>query len=128
MELPHMGEHCTESSCKRLDYLPMKCDACEQLYCKDHLLYDDHSCTSKYKKDIQVALKKKKKNWILYFISLQLTGYIYGLNKYGAPLGTVHHGVHYYNPICTVRCTLYRFLCVLCAVLLYRTPEVHYPT
>lgn len=56
MELPHMGQHCSEQACKQLDYLPMKCDACNQLFCKDHLLYDDHSCTSKYKKDIQVPV------------------------------------------------------------------------
>eukprot|EP00088_Acartia_fossae_P031752 TRINITY_DN32568_c0_g1_i5.p1 TRINITY_DN32568_c0_g1~~TRINITY_DN32568_c0_g1_i5.p1 ORF type:complete len:258 (-),score=45.36 TRINITY_DN32568_c0_g1_i5:121-894(-) len=56
MELPHIGEHCTESSCKQLDYLPMRCDACNQLYCKDHLKYDDHSCNSKYKKDVQVPV------------------------------------------------------------------------
>jgi len=51
-----MGSHCQEASCKQLDYLPMKCDACSHLYCKDHLLYDDHSCSGKYKKDIQVPV------------------------------------------------------------------------
>jgi hypothetical protein len=30
MELPHMGQHCSEQNCKQLDYLPMKCDACSQ--------------------------------------------------------------------------------------------------
>ena len=54
MELPHMGQHCSEQTCKQLDYLPMKCDACEQLFCSNHLLYDDHNCSSKYKKDVQV--------------------------------------------------------------------------
>jgi len=56
MELPHMGSHCEEPSCKQLDYLPMKCDACSRLFCKDHLLYDDHACSGKYKKDIQVPV------------------------------------------------------------------------
>jgi len=56
MELPHMGSHCEETSCKQLDYLPMKCDACSRLFCKDHLLYDDHTCSGKYKKDIQVKI------------------------------------------------------------------------
>jgi len=51
-----MGQHCTEGTCKQLDYLPMKCDACSQLFCKDHLQYDDHSCSSKYKKNIQVPV------------------------------------------------------------------------
>jgi len=56
MELPHMGQHCQENSCKQLDYLPMKCDACSSLFCKDHLTYDDHACSGKYKKDIQVPV------------------------------------------------------------------------
>lgn len=51
-----MGSHCEEPSCKQLDYLPMKCDACSRLFCKDHLLYDDHTCSGKYKKDIQVPV------------------------------------------------------------------------
>jgi len=51
-----MGEHCTEPSCKLLDYLPMKCDACEKIFCKDHLLYDDHRCDSLHKKNIQVPV------------------------------------------------------------------------
>jgi len=51
-----MGSHCEETSCKQLDYLPMKCDACSRLFCKDHLLYDDHTCSGKYKKDIQVPV------------------------------------------------------------------------
>uniref|UniRef100_A0A8C9N6C9 Zinc finger AN1-type containing 2A n=1 Tax=Serinus canaria TaxID=9135 RepID=A0A8C9N6C9_SERCA len=28
MELPWLGEHCSERSCKQLDFLPLKCDAC----------------------------------------------------------------------------------------------------
>jgi len=51
-----MGQHCSDSFCKQLDYLPMKCDACSQLFCKDHLQYDDHSCKSLYKKNIQVPV------------------------------------------------------------------------
>jgi len=51
-----MGSHCQEQTCKQLDYLPMKCDACSKLYCKDHLLYDDHACSGKYKKNIQVPV------------------------------------------------------------------------
>jgi predicted nucleic acid binding AN1-type Zn finger protein len=56
MELPHMGQHCSEEWCNKLDYLPMKCDACSLLFCTDHLLYDDHKCASKYKKDVQVPV------------------------------------------------------------------------
>merc|ERR1712170_327279 len=34
----------------------MKCDACGQIFCKDHLHYDDHNCSSSYKKNIQVPV------------------------------------------------------------------------
>ena len=54
MELPHLGKHCSEKSCRQLDFLPMKCDACSEIFCKDHLQYDDHNCSSSYKKNIQV--------------------------------------------------------------------------
>ncbi|KPP62106.1 AN1-type zinc finger protein 2A-like, partial [Scleropages formosus] len=56
MEFPELGEHCSEKSCKRLDFLPMKCDACEEIFCKDHITYANHKCTSSYKKDIQVPV------------------------------------------------------------------------
>uniref|UniRef100_A0A8C4QTD5 AN1-type domain-containing protein n=1 Tax=Eptatretus burgeri TaxID=7764 RepID=A0A8C4QTD5_EPTBU len=39
-----------------LDFLPMKCDACEKIFCKDHFIYRDHNCPSAYKKDVQVPL------------------------------------------------------------------------
>lgn len=32
------------------DFLPLKCDACEQLFCTDHIAYAHHNCTSAYKK------------------------------------------------------------------------------
>ncbi|XP_061086928.1 AN1-type zinc finger protein 2A-like isoform X1 [Conger conger] len=56
MEFPDLGEHCSEKSCKRLDFLPMKCDACEEIFCKDHITYDNHKCTSAYKRDVQVPM------------------------------------------------------------------------
>ncbi|KAJ8389645.1 hypothetical protein AAFF_G00115210 [Aldrovandia affinis] len=56
MEFPDLGEHCSEKSCKRLDFLPMKCDACEEIFCNDHITYANHKCTSSYKKDVQVPV------------------------------------------------------------------------
>lgn len=32
------------------DFLPMRCDACEAIFCKDHITYASHKCTSSYKK------------------------------------------------------------------------------
>uniref|UniRef100_F6R192 AN1-type zinc finger protein 2A n=1 Tax=Ciona intestinalis TaxID=7719 RepID=F6R192_CIOIN len=56
MELPHLGKHCTEPTCNLLDFLPMQCDACEKIFCKDHFHYDHHKCESSYKKDVQVPV------------------------------------------------------------------------
>ncbi|NXS05835.1 ZFN2B protein, partial [Oxylabes madagascariensis] len=39
-----------------LDFLPLKCDACEQIFCTDHIRYAQHNCTSAYKKDVQVPV------------------------------------------------------------------------
>uniref|UniRef100_A0A8C5U9P1 AN1-type domain-containing protein n=1 Tax=Malurus cyaneus samueli TaxID=2593467 RepID=A0A8C5U9P1_9PASS len=39
-----------------LDFLPLKCDACEQIFCTDHIAYAQHDCTSAYKKDVQVPV------------------------------------------------------------------------
>lgn len=56
MELPHLGDHCSSKSCKQLDFLPMKCDACSQIFCGDHIMYNCHQCTESYKKDNQVPV------------------------------------------------------------------------
>ncbi|KAG8433021.1 hypothetical protein GDO86_013179 [Hymenochirus boettgeri] len=56
MELPDLGKHCSEPTCRQLDFLPMKCDACDELFCKNHITYDQHTCPSAYKKDVQVPV------------------------------------------------------------------------
>ncbi|KAM8825492.1 AN1-type zinc finger protein 2A isoform 1-T1 [Synchiropus picturatus] len=56
MEFPDLGEHCSEKTCKRLDFLPMRCDACQDIFCKDHITYAHHKCSSSYKKDVQVPV------------------------------------------------------------------------
>jgi len=56
MEFPNLGEHCSESACNRLDFLPLKCDACKGIFCTDHISYTSHNCPSAYKKNIQVPV------------------------------------------------------------------------
>ncbi|XP_035411980.1 AN1-type zinc finger protein 2B [Cygnus atratus] len=56
MEFPELGEHCSWPPCQRLDFLPLKCDACQQIFCTDHVAYAQHACTSAYKKDVQVPV------------------------------------------------------------------------
>lgn len=56
MELPSIGSHCSDPFCRQLDFLPIKCDACEKQFCKNHIRYEDHKCESAYKKDVQVPV------------------------------------------------------------------------
>ncbi|EEB19765.1 arsenite inducuble RNA associated protein aip-1, putative [Pediculus humanus corporis] len=56
MELPEIGEHCNETSCNRLDFLPFKCDACSKIFCSHHMNYEKHKCSSVYKKNVYVPL------------------------------------------------------------------------
>lgn len=56
MELPHIGDHCSKSECNKLDFLPIKCDACNLLFCEDHYSYTSHNCCSAYEKNNQVPV------------------------------------------------------------------------
>ncbi|XP_020834334.1 AN1-type zinc finger protein 2A [Phascolarctos cinereus] len=56
MEFPDLGEHCSEKTCKQLDFLPLNCDACDKVFCKDHAQYERHKCGAAYKKDMQVPV------------------------------------------------------------------------
>ncbi|XP_068140878.1 AN1-type zinc finger protein 2A [Drosophila tropicalis] len=56
MEFPHLGQHCNESTCNRLDFLPVKCDSCDRVFCASHYNYDRHNCPGAYKKNVQVPI------------------------------------------------------------------------
>lgn len=45
MEFPILGEHCSYPSCKRLDFLPLYCDHCRLIFCKEHAYPSElHQC------------------------------------------------------------------------------------
>lgn len=56
MELPHIGKYCHEKTCHRLDFLPMKCDACSNIFCSEHFQYEKHSCENPYPNNVQVPV------------------------------------------------------------------------
>ncbi|XP_022663354.1 AN1-type zinc finger protein 2A-like [Varroa destructor] len=56
MEFPHLGDHCSESSCNILDFLPIKCDACKKVFCLDHFAYTSHNCSQGHLGDVQVPV------------------------------------------------------------------------
>ena len=40
------GEHCSHPGCRRLDFLPFRCAACDLTFCQDHRRREDHACAS----------------------------------------------------------------------------------
>ncbi|XP_044749323.1 AN1-type zinc finger protein 2A-like [Coccinella septempunctata] len=56
MEFPHLGKQCSEPTCKRLDFLPIKCDACNEIFCGDHYQFRNHNCRNVHTKDNQVPV------------------------------------------------------------------------
>ncbi|XP_030383463.1 AN1-type zinc finger protein 2A [Scaptodrosophila lebanonensis] len=49
MEFPHLGQHCSEATCNRLDFLPVKCDSCHKVFCVAHYNYERHDCQNKFR-------------------------------------------------------------------------------
>ncbi|KAG8224938.1 hypothetical protein J437_LFUL006438 [Ladona fulva] len=56
MEFPHLGKNCSQGTCNKLDFLPVKCDACKNVFCHEHFTYQNHDCPSAYKKNFQVPV------------------------------------------------------------------------
>lgn len=56
MELPHIGQNCALKQCNQLDFLPVKCDACSNVFCIEHYQYERHNCDKAKDKDFQVPV------------------------------------------------------------------------
>ncbi|KAJ4826432.1 Zinc finger AN1 domain-containing stress-associated protein 12 [Turnera subulata] len=41
---PDLGRHCQHSDCNQLDFLPFKCDGCQNVFCLEHRSYKSHEC------------------------------------------------------------------------------------
>uniref|UniRef100_A0A0K0F7Z9 AN1-type domain-containing protein n=1 Tax=Strongyloides venezuelensis TaxID=75913 RepID=A0A0K0F7Z9_STRVS len=51
-----LGSHCGYFDCRQLDFLPMKCDACSECFCGQHIQYTNHKCKKGLEKDNQVPI------------------------------------------------------------------------
>jgi hypothetical protein len=51
---PDLGHHCAK--CKRLDFLPSRCDCCLDTFCAECSGYDAHDCPGQYKKNRTVPV------------------------------------------------------------------------
>jgi len=38
------GRHCSDPYCRQMDFLPMTCDGCGEVFCSEHFKYEAHSC------------------------------------------------------------------------------------
>lgn len=56
MELPHLGTNCALKQCNQLDFLPVKCDACSEVFCVHHYQYDNHQCPQAKNRNVQVPV------------------------------------------------------------------------
>jgi len=46
MEFQKLGKHCSESTCKQLDFLPFECSACKKVFCLEHRTFQSHNCSA----------------------------------------------------------------------------------
>lgn len=44
VDVDHIGEHCTFGQCNRLDFLPVRCEKCKRVFCKEHYSLIAHKC------------------------------------------------------------------------------------
>lgn len=44
MEFPEVGKRCAVEDCEQLDFLPIPCDHCQLLFCKEHYHTASHKC------------------------------------------------------------------------------------
>ncbi|VFQ96890.1 unnamed protein product [Cuscuta campestris] len=53
---PDLGSHCQNSDCRRLDFLPFRCDACHCVFCLEHRSYKSHACPKSGRTDRKVVV------------------------------------------------------------------------
>ena len=46
-----VGQHCSESTCRRLDFLPFTCEHCKKDFCLEHRVPKQHNCGDVIDKD-----------------------------------------------------------------------------
>ncbi|CAH9079377.1 unnamed protein product [Cuscuta epithymum] len=53
---PNLGEHCSVSDCRQIDFLPFTCDCCHKVFCLEHRSYARHHCPKGNKHDVTVVI------------------------------------------------------------------------
>ncbi len=60
MDLPVIGAHCSLPTCKDLDLLPIRC-RCDNLFCRHHILPENHDCAVDLNPAAGVPFEKLKR-------------------------------------------------------------------
>eukprot|EP00879_Flechtneria_rotunda_P002552 GHRR01002751.1.p1 GENE.GHRR01002751.1~~GHRR01002751.1.p1 ORF type:complete len:362 (+),score=81.76 GHRR01002751.1:61-1146(+) len=55
-DLMAIGHHCSVSDCQQLDFLPFKCDCCNQTFCLAHRTYAAHACKLAGNKQLEIIV------------------------------------------------------------------------
>lgn len=55
-DLMSLGQHCAVAHCGQLDFLPFRCDCCEQIFCLEHRTYAAHQCPKAQTKETEVII------------------------------------------------------------------------
>lgn len=46
MQFEDIGRHCSVEDCGQQDFLPFRCEFCQDIFCAEHRRPDDHACKS----------------------------------------------------------------------------------
>ncbi|KAF8531907.1 hypothetical protein JB92DRAFT_2803234 [Gautieria morchelliformis] len=46
MDLPVIGGRCEAYGCGSFDFLPIRCNGCQKMFCSHHIILDSHACPS----------------------------------------------------------------------------------
>eukprot|EP00928_Gymnodinium_smaydae_P067862 TRINITY_DN5085_c0_g1_i1.p2 TRINITY_DN5085_c0_g1~~TRINITY_DN5085_c0_g1_i1.p2 ORF type:complete len:206 (-),score=20.44 TRINITY_DN5085_c0_g1_i1:396-932(-) len=54
--LAEQGKQCSDPYCRQCDFLPLTCDGCKRVFCRDHFAYKAHDCPFQNAKDRRVII------------------------------------------------------------------------
>jgi hypothetical protein len=70
MEFSTVGKHCSNPICKQHDYLPFRCETCNEYYCLNHRFHgcennNNNIVTEKKRHNLPICATKRCKQFIL---------------------------------------------------------------
>ncbi|XP_066908718.1 AN1-type zinc finger protein 2B isoform X2 [Halyomorpha halys] len=56
MEPPSFRETCAKLFCNKVDFIPIRCDQCNSIFCYEHIAYKDHTCNLPISHGLQIPM------------------------------------------------------------------------